>query len=40
MIHAVLMTALCLLMIGVIGGGGVWFLVWMLKKVFHLDDNE
>ena len=38
--HNVLMATLALLLVGVISGAALWFVVWVLKKVFHLDDHE
>lgn len=36
----VIKVALILLAVGAIAGASIWGIVWCLKKVLHLDDNE
>lgn len=38
MIHTILSVAAALVAIGVVGGAGIWFIVWVLRKAFHLDE--
>lgn len=38
MINTILMAALALLAIGAISGAAIWFVVWVFKKIFHLDE--
>lgn len=34
----VLMVALALIAVGIISGAAIWFVVWVFKKIFHLDE--
>lgn len=36
--NSVLAVALALLAVGLISGAAIWFVVWVFKKIFHLDE--
>ena len=31
--------AFAFVLVSMVAGAGIWFIVWVLKKVFHLEDK-